>query len=72
MSMGGEAGIKMVQLHSDDGASTVVDWYKTRLGVTKATQIFGQTFLEAGELKVMIFGDEGGAQIMITRGDVEK
>ena len=72
MSVQGEDGTKFVKLHSQDAASTIADWYKARLRVTKTTEIFGQTILKAGDITVLIFGGGEGAEIMITRGDGDK
>jgi hypothetical protein len=72
MSVQGEDGTKMVKLHSDDSSSTIADWYKARLRVTKTTQIFGQTIMRAGDINVIILGGDEGAEIIITRGDGDK
>ena len=72
MSVQGEDGTKMVKLHSDDAASTIADWYKARLKVTKTTEIFGQTILNARDINVIVLGGDEGAEIIITRGEGDK
>lgn len=73
MSMRAEGGKRVLQLHSDDAARKVADWYVARLRVTKkVVSIVGQTILQAGDIGVVIVGDDEGAQILITRGGSEK
>jgi zinc-ribbon domain len=72
MAMQAEGGKRVLQLHSDDAAKKVSDWYIARLKVAKKVSIVGQTILQAGDIGVVIVGDDEGAQILITRGGSEK
>ena len=58
----------MLNLHSDDAASKVVEWYLAKLKVSKKFSIAGQTILQAGDISVVIVGGDGGAEILITQG----
>ena len=69
MSVNSERGKGVVQLRTNDSVKKVADWYMARLKITKKVEIAGQTILKAGEIGVMIFGGDDGAQILITRGD---
>lgn len=72
MSINQEGGKSVLQLHSDDAARTVSDWYIARLKVAKKVSIVGQTVLKAGEIDVVIVGGDEGTEILITRGGGEK
>ena len=73
MSMRAEGGKKSVlTLQTDDSAAKVGAWYTARLKITKKFAIAGQTFLQAGDIGVVITGSDEGAQIIITRGGDEK
>jgi hypothetical protein len=72
MTVQGEDGTRVLKLHSDDSSTKVADWYKARLRVTKTTEILGQTIMRAGDINVIIFGGDEGAEILITRGDGDK
>jgi zinc ribbon protein len=67
MSIKSEDGKDVLNLHSDDAASTVAAWYEAKLKVAKKISFVGQTILEAENIKVMIFGGDEGAEILITR-----
>ncbi len=69
MSVNREGGKGVVQLRTNDSVRKVADWYMARLKITKKVEIAGQTILKAGDIGVMIFGGDDGAQILITRGD---
>jgi len=69
MSVNREGGKGVVQLRTSDSVRKVADWYMARLKITKKVEIAGQTILKAGDIGVMIFGGDDGAQILITRGD---
>ena len=64
-----DGGKSVLQLTSDDSASTVADWYSARLKPTKTVHIIGQTILKAGDIGVLIMGGESGSQIWITKGE---
>lgn len=68
MSIGEEGAKRVLQLHSDDAARKVVDWYVAKLKASKKVSIVGQTILQAGDISVLIIGDDGGTQILITWG----
>lgn len=72
MSMNQEGGKSVLQLQSDDAAVKVAEWYIARLKITKKVAIAGQTILRAGDIGVVIFGSDEGAQILITRGPDEQ
>jgi hypothetical protein len=72
MSMQQEGGKSVLTLQSNDSARKVADWYIAKLKVTKKVAGFGQTFLQAGDIGVVIMGSDEGAQIIITRGGEEK
>lgn len=59
----------VLSLHSDDSSTKVADWYTARLKDAKKVSFFGQTVLKSGELAVVITGGDGGAEILITRGE---
>jgi hypothetical protein len=69
MSMNQEGGKSVLQLRTDDAASKVAEWYIARLKITKKVAIAGQTILKAGDIGVVIFGSDEGAQILITKGN---
>jgi zinc ribbon protein len=69
MSVVKDGGKSVLQLTSDDSASTVADWYSARLKPTKTVHIIGQTILKAGDIGVVIMGGESGSQILITKGE---
>jgi hypothetical protein len=56
-------------LQTDDPTSKVVAWYSARLKTAEKVSIIGPTILKAGEIRVIIVGGDGGAQIIITRGE---
>lgn len=68
MSINREGGKSVLQLQTNDSARKVADWYLARLKVAKKVEVVGQTFLQAGDIGVMIMGGDEGAQILITRG----
>lgn len=73
MSINQEGGKSVLQLHSNDSSKKVADWYIAKLKVTKKVfSMVGQTILQAGDISVVIVGDDDGAQILITRGGSEK
>ena len=68
MSINREGGKSVLQLQTSDSVRKVADWYQARLKVAKKVEVVGQTFLQAGDIGVMIMGGDEGAQILITRG----
>lgn len=72
MSINREGGKSVLQLQTNDSVRKVADWYLARLKVAKKVEVVGQTFLQAGDIGVMIMGGDEGAQILITRGGDEK
>jgi len=72
MSINQEGGKSVLQLQSDDSAAKIADWYVARLKITKKVSIAGQTILKAGDIGVVIFGSDEGAQILITKGGEEQ
>jgi hypothetical protein len=71
MSINREGGKSVVQLVTDDPATTVAAWYEAKLKAAKKVTVVGQTILKAGDTAVMIMGSDEGAQILITKGDEE-
>jgi len=70
MSINQEGGKSVLQLHSNDSSEKVADWYIAKLKVTKKVfSMVGQTILQAGDISVVIVGDDDGAQILISRGE---
>lgn len=72
MSIRADGGKSVLNLHSDDAATKVADWYIARLKVAKKISIAGQTILQAGDIGVVIMGGDEGTEILITRGGEEK
>jgi hypothetical protein len=72
MSINSEGGKSVLTLQSNDAVGKVAAWYIAKLNITKKVVIAGQTFLQAGDIGVVITGSEEGAQILITRGGNEK
>lgn len=64
-------GKSVLQLRSNDSVAKVAEWYIARLKNTKRVDVAGQVILKAGDIGVMIFGGDGGSQILITRGGEE-
>lgn len=68
MAITAEGGNRVLNLHSDDAASKVVEWYVSKLRVIKKVSIAGQTILQAGNIGVVVMGGDDGAEILITQG----
>jgi hypothetical protein len=68
MSIAAEGGKKVLKLHSDDPIDRVVEWYESKLKVSKKVSIPGGTILQAGDIGAVIMGGASGAEILITQG----
>ncbi|HTG15847.1 MAG TPA: hypothetical protein VK747_11335, partial [Blastocatellia bacterium] len=62
-------GKAVLQLQTKDSADKVSEWYTTKLKPTEHVKLpFGNAILRAGDIAVVISGNEDGTSILITRG----
>jgi hypothetical protein len=62
-------GKAVLQLQTKDSADKVSQWYTTKLKPTEHVKLpFGNAILRAGDIAVVITGNEDGTSILITRG----
>ena len=62
-------GKAVLQLQTKDSAAKVSAWYTSKLKPTEHVKLpFGNAILRAGDIAVVITGNEDGTSILITRG----
>jgi hypothetical protein len=62
-------GKAVLQLQTKDSAAKVSEWYTSKLKPTEHVKLpFGNAILRAGDIAVVITGNEDGTSILITRG----
>jgi hypothetical protein len=69
MAIKNAQGKAVLQLQTKDAAGKVTEWYTSRLKPTEHVKLpFGNAILRAGDIAVVITGNEDGTSILITRG----
>jgi hypothetical protein len=69
MAIKNAQGKAVLQLQTKDAASKVTEWYTSKLKPTEHVKLpFGNAILRAGDIAVVITGNEDGTSILITRG----